>query len=998
MSKYKINNLAFQTRARTVDHLGREQIADCPTAISELWKNAFDAYATSVSLDIYDGIEPVAVISDDGHGMNRLEFENKWLVVGTESKASQEESKAEDRDGLAKRPRQGQKGIGRLSCANLGPILLLVSKRKSEPFIAAMVDWRLFENPYLNLADIHIPVAEFGSKDELLTLLPEFVVGISENIIGCDDLARSDRLKSAWEAYNRMYEDNLEQGSIYNEGFKLPSESIIQSIESVAFSNRHFEQWPVWNGLEESGTILLVSSINYDLRVEVESANLDQTARHSRDRFFETLAGFVDPFINPEEIESRTNELNFTYTVRTWIGQTSRVIVGSTKQFDRTMLDGMEHQIIGRVNVNGEFKGQIKAFGEWIPELCVIEPPKDTAIPQRIDSVVGSFDLYIAAMEFAPLNTTHTDQEFERYSELAKKYAGFMVYRDGLRVLPYGRTDNDFFEIESRRTKHSGREFWNHRQMFGRVAISRVGNPNLKDKAGREGFLDNRSAKAFKTIVANILMVAARRYFGTDSKVRHELLPEIRTANELERAAVARKKLRQRNKREFKSRLKKTNIIMPEITHELGEFSKNLSITNDNDIISTQERLEDFRERLAETKLRGAPKKLDSLEADYNQYLREYRAASDILSRINVELESAIEQFQPKEPRQLLESKVASYGSQISRRIQISRSAISRLQESEMDRVRNLVSERNKMFRNESIPILARYDRGELDYARASSELDSLKSNIDEENRHLFDSYVSILESLQESIDLEQLATLGLDEVSTLRGEVERLNSLAQLGIAVEIIGHELESYDDMIGAGLEALPASLQSSSAVKNIELGYNGLTDQLRFLSPLRLSGRRSQTWITGQEISDYINHFFKSRFERSAISLNVDPKFNLFRVLDQRSRLLPVFINLVNNSVYWIASGSYERREISLTMIGNDVVISDSGPGVEPADVERLFSMFFTKKAAGGRGVGLFLAKANLAAGGHKIRYEESIEGVPLRGAHFVITFRGDITHE
>ena len=27
---------AFQTRARTIDHLGREQIADCPTAIAAL--------------------------------------------------------------------------------------------------------------------------------------------------------------------------------------------------------------------------------------------------------------------------------------------------------------------------------------------------------------------------------------------------------------------------------------------------------------------------------------------------------------------------------------------------------------------------------------------------------------------------------------------------------------------------------------------------------------------------------------------------------------------------------------------------------------------------------------------------------------------------------------------------------------------------------------------------------------------------------------------------
>jgi len=35
--------VSFRARARTVDHLGREQIADCPTAVSGLWKNAYDA-------------------------------------------------------------------------------------------------------------------------------------------------------------------------------------------------------------------------------------------------------------------------------------------------------------------------------------------------------------------------------------------------------------------------------------------------------------------------------------------------------------------------------------------------------------------------------------------------------------------------------------------------------------------------------------------------------------------------------------------------------------------------------------------------------------------------------------------------------------------------------------------------------------------------------------------------------------------------------------------
>ncbi len=57
---------AFQTRARTVDHLGREQIADCPTAISELWKNAFDAYARNVELNIHDAVKAATWRSDFG--------------------------------------------------------------------------------------------------------------------------------------------------------------------------------------------------------------------------------------------------------------------------------------------------------------------------------------------------------------------------------------------------------------------------------------------------------------------------------------------------------------------------------------------------------------------------------------------------------------------------------------------------------------------------------------------------------------------------------------------------------------------------------------------------------------------------------------------------------------------------------------------------------------------------------------------------------------------
>src|ERR1700733_13936686 len=115
------SGVTFQTRARTIDHLGRGQIADAPTAVSELWKNAYDAYAQNVALHLFDGSPEVAAVVDDGLGMSRKDVLERWLVIGTESKFADLDETSFDTLGLPPRPRQGEKGIGRLSVAFLAP-------------------------------------------------------------------------------------------------------------------------------------------------------------------------------------------------------------------------------------------------------------------------------------------------------------------------------------------------------------------------------------------------------------------------------------------------------------------------------------------------------------------------------------------------------------------------------------------------------------------------------------------------------------------------------------------------------------------------------------------------------------------------------------------------------------------------------------------------------------------------------------------------------------
>jgi len=102
----------FKTRARTVDMLGRQQIAGIPTAISELFKNAHDAYADHVEVDYYRS-DKLFVLRDDGLGMTKGDFEKRWLTLGTESKLGQVGGLSTPPIDSNKKPRAilGEKGI-----------------------------------------------------------------------------------------------------------------------------------------------------------------------------------------------------------------------------------------------------------------------------------------------------------------------------------------------------------------------------------------------------------------------------------------------------------------------------------------------------------------------------------------------------------------------------------------------------------------------------------------------------------------------------------------------------------------------------------------------------------------------------------------------------------------------------------------------------------------------------------------------------------------------
>jgi signal transduction histidine kinase len=962
---------AFKASARTLDLLGRQQIANVPSAINELFKNAYDAYASKVEADLIRP-ENLLIIRDNGYGMTLDDFEKKWLVLGTDSKMEGAQASAYRPPEMPLRPVAGEKGIGRLAIGMLGPQALILTKARRADglhrMIAAFVNWSAFAIPDIDLWDIEVPIEVLDPDCEptlelTKNLVAKFKASLAKNCLG----RRTQGLETL------VFEEL--------ETFNVDPRFWLESLGGEDFKS------------DRSGThfyVRNVASIVWDAIQPDKERAVPELVRH--------VLGFTDTMSkSPTDSPMETS-----LVVHSGPGSYEDLIAES-QFWEEDDFASADHEAHGHFDEFGHFDGRIRIFDN---EAVLHRIANKESRGHKTEC--GPFEFHFGYVQGDKDDSRLNPIEFVEFTKRLDDLAGIYVYRDGLRVLPYGDQENDWLRIEERRNKGASYYFFSYRRMFGCVNISRAKNPGLRDKAGREGFQQTRAYSQLRALIVNVLTQLAGDFFRdkdaatlyqrgrAENKKRFRAWEKHQTSK-TERLRAFRLRLREAEELIAGSSVEES--IEAELTRLDAEVRAVLGQEDGNEIarglLDVESKYSDRLRSLA-SKLTVARPRGVALSTSLS---RAYMSVNDRRERLVAEV------IEPAQARleEVVLSAARSTKTNLDERLRVttlvSKQAEAALRKAKQDSSLAMGSGQELASRVAALSkeIVARLDQrlrdvvvqaNSYEFESASrASIDILLSDCRNQAAlatEFFDSGLIAIREVLEGLVLEWDDETGLlsslDISESIDSELEELTEvanqdleLAQIGLSVDIVNHEFLSSVNAVRKGLRSLESWAAHNADLRPVygilQTNFTHLENFMQVFTPLRKRFNAEKTEITGVLIRDYLRSVFFERFRETGVEVEFSDRFVSRRVLSYASVILPAFVNLVDNALFWL-SDRPEPRRLVLDLDGTDWLVTDNGPGIPESYREAVFGAGYTSKP-GGRGLGLYIAREVLRKNGYDL---------------------------
>ncbi|HDY8877273.1 TPA: histidine kinase, partial [Klebsiella pneumoniae] len=333
------------------------------------------------------------------------------------------------------------------------------------------------------------------------------------------------------------------------------------------------------------------------------------------------------------------------------------------------------------------------------------------------------------------------------------------------------------------------------------------------------------------------------------SEGRKSTIADIRENKALLKAEEDRSKLLKKERARIRSSIKNNINSLIKLVDTLNEFKENINgrinLDSIDDLHAFKKAIDDYSEVLQGYSLSPIPTNLGRLEDEYRAYRKEELYCRDAIRELTYVINKAITDSTQKsdyeKAQEVYRSKLASINNSITRYATRGKEMLQKQQVEFEELVRQCRGE----FKQVMDDYLEDLKLNNYSLSEVLDKLDAEHQRIEIENSQKLSPYVTALERINEQIDLEGLAIHSMNETTRYRDELVRLHSLAQLGITVEIIGHELEGLDQELTYALKTIDDGKLTHAQQGNINTALNchqTLMDKLKFLSPLKLSGRK------------------------------------------------------------------------------------------------------------------------------------------------------------
>jgi signal transduction histidine kinase len=447
--------VAFRPHARLLTMLGEQLIKSDQIALVELVKNSYDADATHVWVDFVgfgSNFETTAessiAILDDGTGMSFETVRDDWMSPATPVKLNRKRSNAITKAG---RTLQGEKGIGRFAAFKLGSHVELTTREDQ------------------------------ASQESVLEV----------DISALDEEA--EWIKAVNGALTAPKPNEGSSRDLYLDQFR----AIVLQRQPTTFTG----DWK-----PPRGTRLKVSKLRARWSYDKVTRAFADLARLQPVMWGGALSGSTSSNLAPDEVAG-------FQVIFLKDGKDLRLVEGQDEHFQSVLERAVLRVREGRVDIESrtvtfDLNGRPTRLSLDGPEIRGLRPFRERFLRVEPDAEpafeCGSFGFEFFVFDFSRL--APSEHQLDDGDKKLLREHRIYLYRDGVRVYPYGDPDDDWLQIDVLRGTQSARSMFSNDQTVGFVAITQAENPRLQDKTNREGLLDlGPSTGDFIALIQSVL-------------------------------------------------------------------------------------------------------------------------------------------------------------------------------------------------------------------------------------------------------------------------------------------------------------------------------------------------------------------------------------------------------------------------------------------------------------------------------------------------------------